>query len=788
MGLEQSTASDYSPLRRSEAERQAAVAYFNEALEEHPYFDLEDPETRGRLNWVVRTFTEEVGTAKSDDTTDDPAPLTIDEDPEPTNPNVLVPFIVIPEDIEGDLDRVRALVADFLTTEVVDTLLQFAHKRSRAQELIHLTASGSKSSAALRERLAEFVKEFKDVGKLPVAEAKATRNALIKTLITKDAGTIVVGTEKMTLQAISRTLEDSFDVGKREGQIGGKATGNRIGHIVTGGASYNDPDPWAVRVPLTRYLVTNVFDHLLKKCDVAGVYVLKDLRGKELAAEQKKIKNKLFVMDWGDRIYDHMRTLIRLTRRKPLIVRSSSLLEDSSRYPFAGKYDSIFLDNFGTKEECLAKLKAAIIQVYVSVFNEDALTYREQKGLLDEDERMGLLIQRVVGDWYGPNFLPLWAGVGFSRNNRPWSKRFKREDGFARLVFGMGTHAVDRAGDGCRRVGLTDPELHPNMDPLAIGKRSQKLVDVINREKGFTSMRLGDVLRAAGPGGIAGIEPLVRLLNPDGYFYNPAGMLGEKDFPNTVITFDNLLRERLGDHLRLVLARLEEGFGGAVDIEFAFSKRGFHLLQCRRQKIRGHVGEIKIPTDLSREDIFFSANKEISSAVVRDLEYFVHVDHTKYAKLSPQDRNAVARLVGKVNDKLGAENKEFALCGPGRWGSSNSELGVPVSFADISKTKLLIELAYEKDGYVPEVSYGTHFFEDLDDMGIEYLPIYPNSPNMKFTQAFVDSASNQVNDVLGATTKLADVVKVIHIPKEREGKKLQVLMDGENQQAVGFFG
>ena len=191
-------------------------------------------------------------------------------------------------------------------------------------------------------------------------------------------------------------------------------------------------------------------------------------------------------------ILDRLQTLLIKIGKQPLIVRSSSLLEDNFGTAFAGKYESIFCPNQGTLDKNLKDLTAAIARVYASVLNPDALLYRRSKGLHDYDERMALLIQVVEGERCGDYLMPHAAGVAFSRNLYRWAPQIRGEDGFVRLVWGLGTRAVDRVGnDYPRLIALSHPLLRPSNDPKSIRRYSQQYIDLIDLKRQRLQDRAG---------------------------------------------------------------------------------------------------------------------------------------------------------------------------------------------------------------------------------------------------------------------------------------------------------
>jgi len=260
-----------------------------------------------------------------------------------------------------------------------------------------------------------------------------------------------------------------------------------------------------------------------------------------------------------------------------------------------------------------------------------------------------------------------------------------------------------------------------------------------------------------------------------------------------VLTFDNLVRNSdFVPTLKNVLAILARHYRAPVDVEFAITlaqdagrpSLAFHLLQCRPQSSMKGQAVQPVPTGLPEDDQLFLASRMVPQGQVNRVEYVVYIDPMAYKSISdPSRRQDIARVVGRLNKAL--EDCNFILLGPGRWGSANSELGVPVGYADIFNARALVELAFRQQGITPEPSYGTHFFQDLVEARIYPLAIYPDESGDALNRDFIAQAQNHLAEVLPGDADLAQYVKVIHVPREREGCYLEIAMDGA--QALAYF-
>ncbi|MFQ5412315.1 MAG: PEP/pyruvate-binding domain-containing protein, partial [Phycisphaerae bacterium] len=506
----------------------------------------------------------------------------------------------------------------------------------------------------------------------------------------------------------------------------------------------------------------------------------------EIHKEYRLIKSVFRNADFPSGIVDQLREMLERIGDHPLIVRSSSLLEDRFGTAFSGKYASLFVANRGTLERRIVALLGAIAEVYASALGPDPLLYRRAHDLLDYEEDMAVLIQKVMGKRFGPYFAPAFAGVAFSRNDYRWSPRIKREDGLLRIVMGLGTRAVDRvAGESPRLVALGIPTLRHESTNTEIMCGSQQRIDVINlRKNRLESIKLEQLMPYAKE-----FPMLDRCLSirRERMLIPPMGTYISEDPSKLFITFDKLMSQGIfTEQLRMILKKLEAAYRMSVDVEFAHDGEKLYILQCRTLTRVLECKAVQIPTDIPEERILFSASKFVRSGFVKNIEYIVYIDPRDYDTVPTRDKRIeIARVIGRLNERLG--DHDFILIGPGRWGSNDIRLGVPVTYADINRSKMLIEVARDKNGYVPEVSYGTHFFQDLIEAEILYLPLYPDDRRNRFNETFLNDSPNCLAELLPGDEKTGSIVRVIHVPAVSSGRLLRVDMNGEEDRALAYL-
>lgn len=473
---------------------------------------------------------------------------------------------------------------------------------------------------------------------------------------------------------------------------------------------------------------------------------------------------------------------------RPIIVRSSSLLEDRAGAAFSGKYKSLFLGNRGTKEERLAALMDAVAEVYASIFGPDPTEYRAERGLLDVHEEMGILLQEVVGQEVGKYFFPACSGVAFSNNEFRWSARISRSDGLIRLVPGLGTRAVDRVVDDYPvLIAPGQPTLRANVTVDEILKYSPRRMDVINLEtNSFETVEVKDILRYCGAR-YPQIRQLISLVDHD-RVEQPVGFLPDLEKKDAVFTFEGLIRKTpFVSYVREMLTLLQSKLGCPADLEFAYDGNDFYLLQCRPQSYSGDALPAAIPQDIPADRLIFSANRYVSNGKVPEITHIVYVDPEGYGHLPNENAmRDVGRAVGRLNKLL--PKRQFILIGPGRWGSRGDiKLGVPVTYSDINNSAMLIEVARLKGNYLPDLSFGTHFFQDLVEASIRYLPLYPDDAGIAFREDFLRHSRSLLSELLPEFAGLSETLRVIDVAQEAQGQILRVVMNADVDQAVAFL-
>jgi hypothetical protein len=690
--------------------------------------------------------------------------------------------------------RVQRTLTDFyfaynlpqeLLHKIIDKLLEGRNKGDPPKARLRFNPELAPLEMVLKQ--AEEFEALSDEQRLTVDhQLQELRVVLLKSLVSDQLAFIRIARQWFTAADFKHVVEHRIGTGK----IGGKAAGMLLAYKILQNTA---PEVFKqIVLPRSYYIGANVFYDFMALNNVEFI-AQKYKSAEQIRTEFPKIQARYARSRFPEEIADQLREVLREVGKTPLIVRSSSLLEDNFGTSFAGKYASFFCPNQGGPKENLRDLTLAIRRTYASVYSPDALMYRRHMGLLDYDERMAILLQEVVGQRQQQYYFPAASGVAYSYSPFIWTPRLRREEGFIRLVMGLGTRAVDRKGsDYPRLVNLSHPQLRPESTRQTIRYYSQHFVDLLDLEKNeLTTLPAEAVLNSD-------FVPLRWLASlDDGETVQAPLSVGlDLDPRKVILTFDGLLkRSGFVALLKTILARLAEQYGTPVDMEFAISLAPdaegkpeliFHLLQCRPQNKGNPNGRAvqPIPADLPEQDKFFLSTRMVPEGRVSEVEYVVYVDPEAYHQMEgPHSCTEAAHWIGQVNKSL--EGHTFILIGPGRWGSSDAAQGVPVSYADIFNARALVELTSKRGGYSSEPSYGTHFFQDLVETCIYPLAISEEVPGDYLNLPFIRQAADQMPRLFPEGSHISPCIKLIHIPSERPGCHLEIAMDG--RQALAYL-
>ncbi|MGM0485029.1 MAG: PEP/pyruvate-binding domain-containing protein, partial [Candidatus Krumholzibacteriota bacterium] len=612
--------------------------------------------------------------------------------------------------------------------------------------------------------------------------------SLIRKFFSSQLDYIRIAKNYVSIEDFFKIIDNIIFTKDSRGRLGGKSAGLFLAENIIRKSEDSSDLLKEIKTPRSWYITSDVILSFLKYNNMDEIVEQKYKDIKQVRMEYPYVVRTFKNGSFPPEIVQMLSMLLDEFDEKPLIVRSSSLLEDSLGAAFSGKYKSLFLPNQGSKRQRLDDLMDAIAEVYSSTFGPDPIQYRAERNLLDFAEEMGIIIQEVVGNRIGDYFLPAFAGVAFSRNDFRWSSRIKREDGLMRVVPGLGTRAVDRISEDYPvLVAPGQPSLKVNVTPEEVVYYSPRKLDLINlRTRNFETVDIRELIRKHG----SELPLFSKIVSryQDGHLKTPLAMNIDYEKDDLVVTFDGIINKtKLIEQMDGILSLLSEKLHNSVDVEFAHDGEDLYLLQCRPQAFSEDSAPAAIPKDLPEERILFSAHRYISNGRVPDLTHIVYVDPDKYSQLASRDELVeVGRAVGELNKLL--PKRRFILMGPGRWGSRGDiKLGVSVTYSDINNTAILTEIARKKGNYMPDLSFGTHFFQDLVEARIRYLPLYPDNEGNIFNDKFLFRSTNILPDIIPKYAHLADVIKLIDVPEVTGGLILRILMNADLNEAVGLF-
>jgi pyruvate,water dikinase len=684
-------------------------------------------------------------------------------------------------------DQTFQIAAEHLTD---DDILSFVQKRIQEDKLSFLVRAltRNRSLSEVSDAIRRYHRMTPEGVELPPGTRRGVLASLIRRFFSEHIHFVDVAKNYIDVNDFFELLQNVIFTPESHGKLGGKSAGLNLAAQIIRKSSRHSDAFGSVKIPKTWYITSDGLLSFMYYNNLEESVEQKYKEIDQIRLEYPHVVQTFKNAHFPPEIVKGLSMALDDFSDCPLIVRSSSLLEDQMGAAFSGKYKSLFLANQGSKEKRLEALQDAIAEVYASTFGPDPIEYRAERGLLDFYEEMGIMIQEVVGTRVGDYYLPAFAGVAFSRNEFRWSPRIRREDGLLRIVPGLGTRAVDRLSDDYPVLAAPgQPGLRVNVTINEALRYSPKHVDVINLETNtFETIEIEDLLRKVDYD-YPNVNQMVSVYEND-QIRAPIGRHIDFRKDNFLVTFDGLFsRTSFMKQVQSILQLLEEKLGTPVDIEFASDGNDFYLLQCRPQSHLQGTMPSPIPKDIADERIVFTANKYISNGRVPDITHIVYVDAQKYSELPDRAQLLqVGRAVSRLNKLL--PKRQFILMGPGRWGSRGDiKLGVSVTYSDINNTACLIEVARRKENYVPDLSFGTHFFQDLVESDIRYLPLYPDDEGVVFNEQFLRGSRNILAKVVPEFASLADTIRLIDVPQSTDGLILQVLMNAELEEAAGIL-
>ena len=525
-----------------------------------------------------------------------------------------------------------------------------------------------------------------------------------------------------------------------DGSLGGKGRGLAFIGAMVKRYPKLEHEHFAVTIPKTVVICTDIFDEFMETNELYPV-ALSDV-------DDETILKYFLRASLPARLIEDLMAFFDVVK-SPIAVRSSSLLEDSHYQPFAGIYSTYMVPKLEDKYDMLRTLSDAIKAVYASVFYRDSKAYMTATSNLIDQEKMAIVLQEVVGNRYNDHFYPTISGVARSLNFYPIGNE-KAEDGIANIALGLGKYIVD--GGQTLRFSPRHPHNILQMSTMDFALREtqtryyaldlKNLAEQFSVDDSFNLLRLN--LKDADADGslkfiVSTYDPYDQIIR-DGYY--PGG--------RKILSFVNVLQHDvfpLADTLDQILHVGQEEMGRPIEIEFAVNidpmkteqSRGgsptatFYLLQIRPIVDNKEVMEEDL-TLVEQKDTILSSTSVLGHGIVTDVQDIIYV---KTGAFNSANNQLIAYDIEKMNRGFTAEEKNYVLVGPGRWGSSDSWLGIPVKWPHISNARVIVECGLEN--YRVDPSQGTHFFQNLTSFGVGYFTINPFKGDGWFDEEYLNS-------------------------------------------------
>ena len=507
-----------------------------------------------------------------------------------------------------------------------------------------------------------------------------------------------------------------------DGSLGGKARGLAfLNSLVYKHKLADKYENVKISIPRTIVIATDYFDQFIVENDLQYI-IDSDISDEEILSE-------FVAARLPESLVEELRVYVS-TARSPFAVRSSSKLEDSSYQPFAGVYSTYMVPLVENKDQMLRMLGKAIKSVYASVFYSGSRTYIQTTANLLSEEKMAVVVQSICGSQHNGLYYPMLSGVARSVNFYPIGSE-KPEDGIVDLAFGLGKTVVD-GGNTLRFSPKYPKKILQLSDPKLALRDTQKTMYALDLRPGAFKISRNEGVNLACPPVAEGLAdfPHPELVASTFSIENNRMVPGVSANGPRVISFDSILRYGrypLAQIIRDVLEICRKELMCDVEIEFAadtyehLSGTGLvlKLLQVRPVGEFSEDSSTSIEKALEQVDkIILKSDKALGSGKFEGMDYIIHIPSASFDSAKTK---AMAEEIAALNNKVKAEGKGYLLIGPGRWGSSDPWLGVPVLWSDISEARMIVESAIP--GYQIEPSQGTHFFQNITSLGVGYLTV-----------------------------------------------------------------
>ncbi len=683
-------------------------------------------------------------------------------------------------------ERLYRLAADHLSNDEILSRIQMWIQEDKLGALLR-TARRHLPIAEVASALRRYFITTHEDAETQYPLARGLKVLLIESILSNRLDYINVAKDHVDIEDLYHLLQKAVYSAESHGKLGGKCAGLFLAAQILKKANDGESLDASFKVPKTWYIPSDMMHEFMHYNNMDEVVEQKYKEIERVRVEYSHVTEMFKQAAFPPEMLNGMSMALDDFGDRPLIVRSSSLLEDRTGSSYIAKHKSVFLANQGTREERLRALMRAVAEVYASNFGPEPIEHRAKLGLLEFSEQICVLIQEAVGMKVGPYYLPTFSGVARSRNELPWLNDVEPEDGLVRIVPGFYDRAEDKAN---RRQPLVfvpgRPSLRVDRTPESALHDSPKTADAIHLEANrLDAIELSRLLREFGYPHRQAQQVLSAIEDGDLQPLDPEKPDYEDD--QLVVSFDGLVsRSPFVIEIRNVLRILEKHLGGPVEIEFASDGDQLYLLQCRPLDFLHRHRPAPIPQEVSQDKVIFSANRFVTNGRVANITHIVYVDPHEYEALGEGSRfTAVESVVSKLNEVL--PKRQFILMAPlGAGGDDRDHFGIDIGRTEIDNTAVLVELIQDVRQATISSSR-VHFLLDLSESGIHYLPVFPDADDITFNKIFLTRSRNLLKELLPDHESLSDVVRVIDVAGVSGGQVAQVLMNAELGDAVALL-
>ncbi len=638
------------------------------------------------------------------------------------------------------------------------------------------------------ESLKKYEDYIKNRQEVHSAFWKNVQVELVRRFLSREKEYVAIARKNLGIGDIYHLLLQVIYSLKGQGRLGGKSAGLYLAGCILKKKSQTDRLMKQVKIPKSWYISSDVFQHFLVNNDLDEITGQKYKNIIQIEFEYPQIVEKIRSAPFPPDIVQALHKILDESEGRPLIVRSSSLLEKSKEFNFSGKYAYVIIANTGTREEVLQDLTAAIAVVFASVFAHDPIAYRKLYQMVDYSEEMGILVQQLVGKQFGKYFFPVCSGTASTKNLIRTSENFNPDEGLIRLVAGCGTRLSKNDGGDYHifiPIAAGGYEEGPNgFDKVG---PEQRMIDVLNLESGLMET--------------LNIEELLNQLRPETHDLSGAGSSkahGRTDSEENAdadrqpsgprLFYDSTLANT--DFYNIVggiLTTLKDAYGYDLNIEFACDGDSFYLLQCSAQCCTTSYPPPPISIDINRSNVMFKISNFVSCNGVIDATHLVIINPEIYDYLENRDNPIdLKHLMARINRWL--PERRYALVCPPLWTQVGAfRPGELLSFSELNNAACIMEWMPDTPEKTPNLRYNYHLFNDIMERGIVYIPLDDHECRRLSNHTVVRKAPNLLNEILTEKSYLGEFLKIVNIPYAADKRILKILTNSELNIAMGVI-